>query len=127
MQKANWLPAIRGLRHKGGPKHGVGARYEVEAGFVGRHLRGILVCVESEPPSRLVLELEEGLDLTISVEIEPVSGGCRVELRADYSIGSGPFAAAAERTSQLAARREAARAVEQLAARFGRRGTLARG
>ena len=116
---ADWLPAVRGVRHVGGPRTGVGARFEVEAGLVGRHLRGILRVEESEAPTLLVLVLEEGLDLTIEVELEPVRGGCELTVTARYSVG-GAFGGAVERASQGAARREASRAVEQLAAHFAR-------
>jgi len=124
LEHADWLPAVRGLRHVGGPKTGRGARYEVEAGLVGRHLRGVLVCEQAVPPTSMVMVLEEGLDLTISVVISEVKGGCRVELRAEYSVG-GPFSAAVDRASLGAARREVARACEQLAARFGRKSKAA--
>src|ERR1700680_3617224 len=80
IEHADWLPAIRRLRHISGPSGGVGARYEVEAGLVGRHLRGVLVCSELTPPKRMVLTLEEGLDLTLEVTITPVVGGCSVVL-----------------------------------------------
>ena len=59
LEHADWLPGVRGLRHIGGPKQGVGARYEVEAGLVGRHLRGVLVC-EQAVPSKLVVFPDEG-------------------------------------------------------------------
>jgi carbon monoxide dehydrogenase subunit G len=121
IEHADWLPAIRRLRHIGGPDGGVGARYEVEAGFVGRHLRGVLVCRELTPPTRMVLSLEEGLDLTIAVSVRPLGGGCSVAMSARYSMAGRPFAAAVEMASQGAARRETARACEQLAARFGRK------
>jgi carbon monoxide dehydrogenase subunit G len=121
LDHADWLPAVRGLRHVGGPRSGVGARYEVEVGAMGRHMRGILVCEELTPPTRMVMELEKGLELTIKAEVRPVRGGCRVEIVARYSVGSGPLAGAVERASQGAARREVARACEQLAARFGRK------
>ena len=114
---ADWLPAVRGVRHIGGPKTGVGARYEVEAGLVGRHLRGVLRVVESTAPKRLELKLEEGLDLTILIEVESTRGGCELTVTARYSV-SGVLGAAVERASQPAAKREAARAVEQLAAHF---------
>jgi carbon monoxide dehydrogenase subunit G len=109
IEHADWLPAIRRLRHISGPSGGVGARYEVEAGLVGRHLRGVLVCTELTPPKHMVLTLEEGLDLTLEVTIRKVVGGCTV-------------AGAVELASQGPARRETARACEQLAARFGRKG-----
>ncbi|MGH7723246.1 MAG: SRPBCC family protein [Candidatus Dormibacteria bacterium] len=116
---ADWLPAVRGVRHIGGPERGVGARFEVEAGMVGRHLRGVLRVEEMDEPQRLVLVLEEGLDLTVTVELTPARAGCRLRVAAQYSVG-GAFGGAVERASQPAARREVARAVEQLAARFGR-------
>ncbi|MBV8300955.1 MAG: SRPBCC family protein [Candidatus Dormibacteraeota bacterium] len=121
MDHADWLPAVRRLRHVGGPKHGVGARYEVEVGALGRHLRGVLVCREYTPPNRMLLELEEGLELTIDIRVRAVRGGSTVNVDARYSVGGGPFAGAVERASQGAARREVARACEQLAARFGRK------
>jgi carbon monoxide dehydrogenase subunit G len=120
LQHASWLPAVRGLRHVGGPLQGVGARYEVEVGFIGRHLRGILVCREAVRPERVVVELEEGLELRITVDVAPVGGGCAVTITARYSVG-GTFGGAVERASQGAARHEVARAAEQLAARFGRK------
>lgn len=127
LESADWLPAVRGLRHVGGPKQGVGARYEVEVGIVGRHLRGVLVCEEAVEPERLVMVLEDGLDLTVSVEIATVSGGSQVEVAARYSVGGGPLSRAVETASIGAARREVARAVEQLASRFGRKsGSAAR-
>lgn len=121
VEHADWLPAIRRLRHIGGPSGGVGARYEVEAGLVGRHLRGVLVCTELTPPKHMVLTLEEGLDLTLDVNIRKVVGGCTVVMSARYSVTGRPFAGAVELASQGAARRETARACEQLAARFGRK------
>ena len=33
IEHADWLPAIRRLRHIGGPSSGVGARYEVGPGW----------------------------------------------------------------------------------------------
>jgi len=121
LDHADWLPAVRGLRHVGGPRRGVGARYEVEVGVMGRHMRGVLVCRELQHPSRMVMELERGLELTITAEVRPVRGGCRVDIVARYSVGSGLLGGAVERSSQPAARREVARACEQLAARFGRK------
>ncbi len=120
LENADWLPAVRGLRHIGGPRSGVGARYDVEVGIIGRHLQGVLVCEELTAPKRLVLGLEEGLDLTITVTITPVTGGCRLDLEACYSV-AGAFGGAVERASSGAARREVARAVENFAARFGRK------
>jgi len=120
LEHATWLPAVRGLRHVGGPRRGVGARYEVEVGFVGRHLRGVLVCRELVEPERVVVELEKGLELRITIEVAPVHGGCRVDIDARYSVG-GALGGAVERASQGAARHEVARAAEQLAARFGRK------
>jgi carbon monoxide dehydrogenase subunit G len=126
IEHADWLPAIRRLRHIGGPSSGVGARYEVEAGLVGRHLRGVLVCTELTPPKHMVLTLEEGLDLTLEVTIRKVVGGCMVVMSARYSVSGRPFAGAVELASQGPARRETARACEQLAARFGRKGDVER-
>jgi hypothetical protein len=124
IEHADWLPAIRRLRHIGGPSSGVGARYEVEAGLVGRHLRGVLVCTELTPPKHVVLTLEEGLELTLEVTIRKVVGGCMVVMSARYSVSGRAFAGAVELASQGPARRETARACEQLAARFGRKDDL---
>jgi carbon monoxide dehydrogenase subunit G len=121
IEHADWLPAIRRLRHIGGPPGGVGARYEVEAGLVGRHMRGVLVCSELTPPKHMVLVLEEGLDLTLEVSVKKVGGGCSVTMAARYSVSGRPFSGAVEMASQGPARRETARACEQLAARFGRK------
>jgi carbon monoxide dehydrogenase subunit G len=119
ISNADWLPAVRGVRHLGGPKRGVGARFDVEAGMVGRHLRGVLLVSEMDEPRKMVLVLEEGLDLTITIEVSPARSGCTLRVAARYSVG-GALGGAVERASQPAARREVARAVEQLAARFGR-------
>lgn len=119
VSNADWLPAVRGVRHVGGPATGVGARFEVEAGLIGRHLRGVLRIEEEEAPTLMVLILEDGLDLTITIELQPVRGGCDLTVTAMYSVG-GAFGGAVERASQLPARRETARAVEQLAAHFAR-------
>jgi carbon monoxide dehydrogenase subunit G len=120
LNHADWLPAVRGLKHVGGPPQGVGARYDVEAGLVGRHMRGTLVCTEMTPPSRCVLELEGEFDLTIYLTVGSVAGGSKIEIAARYTMG-GFSGRAAERMSAPVARREASRAVEALAARFGRR------
>jgi carbon monoxide dehydrogenase subunit G len=119
ISNADWLPAVRGVRHIGGPPRGVGARFEVEAGMVGRHLRGVLLVKEVDEPRRMVLVLEEGLDLTVTVDLTPARAGSTLRVEARYAVG-GAFGGAVERASQPAARREVARAVEQLAARFGR-------
>lgn len=87
--------------------------------MVGRHLRGVLLVKEMDEPRRMVLALEEGLDLTVTVDLTPARVGCTLRVEARYSVG-GAFGGAVERASQPAARREVARAVEQLAARFGR-------
>jgi hypothetical protein len=122
LRQADWLPAVRGLRHIGGPQTGVGARYEVEVGIIGRHLKGVLVCRESEPPTRAVYALEDGMELSIVITIKPQRGGCRMELVARYAVGGGPFVGGAvERATAGAARHEVARAVENFAARFGRK------
>lgn len=125
VEHADWLPAIRRLRHIGGPPGAIGARYEVEAGLVGRYLRGVLVCKELTPPKRMILILEEGMDLTLEVNVRKVGGGCSVTMAARYSVTGRPFAGAVEMASQLPARRETARACEQLAARFGRKDNAA--
>lgn len=126
LRHADWLPSVRGLRHVGGPKTGVGARYEVEVGMVGRHLHGVLICRESDAPTRALFALEEGrrLDLSIIIQVRPLRGGCKLEVTAKYAVGGGPFGGAVERATAGAARHEVARAVENLAARFGRK-TLA--
>jgi carbon monoxide dehydrogenase subunit G len=121
IEHADWLPAIRRLKHISGPSGGVGARYEVEAGLVGRHMRGVLVCTELTPPKHMELVLEEGIDLTLDVTVKKVGGGCSVTMSARYSVSGRPFAGAVEMASQGPARRETARACEQLAARFGRK------
>jgi carbon monoxide dehydrogenase subunit G len=126
LRHADWLPSVRGLRHVGGPKTGVGARYEVEVGMVGRHLHGVLICRESDAPTRALYALEAGrrLDLSIIIQVRPLRGGCKLEVIAEYAVGGGPFGGAVERATAGAARHEVARAVENLAARFGRK-TLA--
>ena len=121
VEHADWLPAVRRLRHIGGPERGEGARFEVEVSFLGKRLRGVLACDEFDEPKRMVLALEEGFDLAISATVRPVRGGCSVEIGARYSIGGGPLSRAVEMSSLGPARRETARACEQLAARFGRR------
>ena len=121
LEHADWLPAVRSLHHIGGPTFAKGSRFEVEVGFLGKRLKGVLVCTEVDPPQSLEMELEEGFDLTITVAVRPVRGGCSVEIGARYSIGGGPLSRAVEMSSVGPARRETARACEQLAARFGRR------
>lgn len=121
LDSATWLPAVRGLHRIAGSPQGVGARYDVEVGLVGRHLHGVLVCRELTPPRTAVFALENGLDLTITLSVSDVPGGAGLELVASYSVGGGPFSGAVERASAGAARREVARAVETLAAGFGRK------
>ncbi len=121
LDHADWLPAVRGLRRLPGSADGVGARYAVEVGLLGKHLQGVLVCRELAAPSRAVYELEDGMDLSIIVTVTPVPGGSSLELAARYAVGGGPLGSVAERASAPAARREVGRAVEQLAARFGRK------
>jgi carbon monoxide dehydrogenase subunit G len=121
LEHADWLPAVRGLRHLARSPQGVGARYEVEVGLIGRHLSGVLVCRELDRPRRAAYALEEGMDLTIRISVTPTSGGSTLELVAAYSVGGGALSGAVERASAGAARREVARAVEQFAARFGRK------
>ena len=126
LRQADWLPAVRGLRHVGGPEAGVGARYEVEVGIIGRHLRGVLVCRESQPPTRAVYALEDGMELEVVIQVLPATGGSKVEMVARYAVGGGPFGGAVERATAGAARHEVARAVETFAARFGRKSSVAR-
>ena len=120
LDRADWVPAVRALRRVSGSPDGVGARYTVEVGLVGRHLSGVLVCAEMDAPRRARYVLEDGLDLSMTFTVKEVPGGSNLELVAAYAV-RGPFAGAVERASAGAARREVARAVEQLAARFGRK------
>jgi len=120
LEHAAWLPSVRSLHHVGGPASGVGSRFEVEVGIIGKHLRGVLVCTESVPFERITYEIEGGLELTTVVRFAPVSGGCTVAIVAEYSV-RGAFGAAVERASAGPARREVARAVEQFASQFGRK------
>lgn len=115
--RADWLPAVRRLRHIGGPVRGVGARYEAEVGVAGQRLHGVLVCRELEPPRRAVYVLESGLDLTIVVAAHPADQGCRLELQVRYAIG-GLAGRAVERATIGPARREIVHALTTLAARF---------
>jgi carbon monoxide dehydrogenase subunit G len=121
LENADWLPAVRGLRRVDGGPPGVGARYAVEVGVLGRHLSGVLVCREMDPPRQARYVLEEGIDLAITIAVTRTSGGCTLDLAASYSVGAGPLSGAMERASAGPARREVARAVEQFAARFGRK------
>src|SRR5258708_6301889 len=121
LDHADWLPAIRGLHHVDGPNAGIGARYEVEVGIIGRHLRGVLVCCEYEPPARAVYELEDGMELKIVIAVRPLSGGCKLELTARYAVGGGPFGGAVERATAGAARARGAPAGGDLAPRLGRK------
>src|SRR6266536_2812203 len=102
LTRADWLPAVRRLRHVGGPVRGVGARYEAEVDVPGRRLHGVLVCQELQPPRRAVYGLESGLDL---------------EMRIRYTIG-GLAGRAVERATIGPARREIVRALTTLAGRF---------
>jgi carbon monoxide dehydrogenase subunit G len=115
--RADWLPAVRSLRHLGGPARGVGARYEAEVGVAGQRLHGVLVCEELETPRRAVYRLEGGLDLTIVVTVAPADQGCRLELRVRYMIG-GFAGGAVERATIGPVRREIAQALTNWAARF---------
>ena len=121
LDHADWLPAVRGVRRVEGDAGQVGSRYSVQVGLIGRHLSGVLVCREMQPPRRAVYALEDGMDLSIAIDVRPVRGGCVLELVARYAVG-GPFGGAVERASVGAARREVARAVEQLSAQFARKG-----
>lgn len=124
LEHADWLPAIRGIRHVGGPQRGVGARYAVEAGFVGRHLAGVLVCERYDAPTVATFALRDGMDLEITLETQPVTGGCTLELVAHYAVRGGALSGAMEKASAGPARREVARALEQFAARFGRKAEM---
>src|SRR5579859_3057156 len=72
LEHADWLPAVRALRHISGPKLAPGARYEVEVGFLGKRLKGVLACTVVDPPRALQMQLEEGFDLTITVLVRAV-------------------------------------------------------
>jgi Polyketide cyclase / dehydrase and lipid transport len=117
LTRADWLPAVRRLRHIGGPVRGVGARYEAEVDVPGHRLHGVLVCQELEAPRRAVYVLEGGLDLVIVVAVHPADQGSRLELQVRYAIGgfAGPVV---ERTTIGPVRREIVRALENLATRF---------
>jgi hypothetical protein len=117
LTRADWLPAVRELRHIGGPVRGVGARYEAAVEVPGHRLHGVLVCRELEPPRRAVYVLERGLDLAIVIAVHPADGGCRLELQVRYSIG-GFAGRALERATIGPARREINNALTTLAARF---------
>jgi hypothetical protein len=54
LARADWLPAVRRLRHIEGPISGVGARYQAEVDEPGHRLHGVLVCRELEAPRRAV-------------------------------------------------------------------------
>jgi hypothetical protein len=117
LTRADWLPAVRRLRHVGGPVRGVGARYEAEVDVPGRRLHGVLVCQELQPPRRAVYGLQGGLDLEIVMEVHPADQGCRLELWIRYTIG-GLAGRAVERATIGPARREIVRALTTLAGRF---------
>ncbi len=117
LTRADWLPAVRRLRHIGGPVRGVGARFEAEVDVPGHRLHGVLVCQEFVPPRRAVYELEGGLDLAIDVTVQPAERGCRLELRVRYAVG-GFAGRAVERATIGPARREIAHALTTLATRF---------
>src|SRR6266511_3485902 len=78
--RADWLPAVRSLRHVGGPASGVGARYEAEVAVAGQHLHGVLVCEELGTPQRAIFFLYTVLFRTGVVEVSPASPRCRLEL-----------------------------------------------
>src|ERR1700730_5302679 len=97
LEHADCLPAVRGLRRLDGSPDGVGARYAVEVGLIGRHLSGVLVCRELDAPRRARYVLEEGMDLTITISVTPTAGGATLELVAAYSVAGGPLSGAVER------------------------------
>lgn len=115
--RADWLPAVRRLRHAGGPVRGLGARYDAEVEVPGHTLHGVLVCRELEAPRRAVWALERGLDLEIAVTVEPDGGGSRLELSIRYSIG-GLAGRVMERATIGPARLQIERALANLAARL---------
>jgi hypothetical protein len=117
LQRADWLPAVRRLRHIGGQVHGVGVRYQAEVDVPGHRLHGVLVCQEYEPPRRAVYVLERGLELAIDVNVFPVERGCRLQLRVRYTVG-GLAGRAVERATIGPARREVVSALSNLAGRF---------
>src|SRR5262249_4975438 len=92
---------------------------------LGKRLTGVLVCTAVDPPRRVEMHLEEGFDLTITVEVRAVRGGCSGEIGAPDSIGGGPLSGAGARSSGRPARRGTGRASAQLSARFGRRAGVA--
>ena len=117
LTRADWLPAVRRLRHIGGPVREVGARYEAEVDVTGHRLHGVLVCQELEAPRRAVYVLESGLDLAITLTVHPAGQGSRLELHVRYTIG-GFAGLALERATIGPARREIVRALATLASRF---------
>jgi len=117
LTRADWLPAVRRLRHIGGPVRGVGARYQAEVDVPGHRLHGVLVCQELETPRRAVYVLERGLDLAIVVAVHAAEQGCRLELQVRYTIG-GFAGRAVERATIGPARREIVHALATLATRF---------
>ncbi len=117
LTRADWLPAVRQLRHLGGPGRGVGARYQAEVDVPGHRLHGVLVCTQLEAPRRAVYVLEGGLELAIVVAVHPAGQGCRVELQVRYTIG-GLAGRALERATIGPARREIVHALTALAGRF---------
>jgi hypothetical protein len=117
LERADWLPAVRRLRHAGGPVRGVGSRYQAEVDVPGYRLHGVLVCRELEAPRRAVWALERGLELEIAVTVDPADQGCRLELAIRYRIG-GLAGRAVERATIGPARRQIDQALDNLAARF---------
>jgi hypothetical protein len=117
LARADWLPAVRRLRHIEGPVSGVGARYQAEVDVPGHRLHGVLVCQEFEAPRRAVYALERSLDLTIVVLVQPVDPGCRLELRVSYTVG-GLGGWAVERTTIGPVRRAVEQALATLATRL---------
>jgi hypothetical protein len=117
LTRADWLPAVRRLRHIGGPVRGIGARYEAEVDVPGHRLHGVLVCQELDAPRRAVYELESGLDLAIVVSVQPADQSCRVELYIRYTIGG--FAGRAMELATIGpARQGIVRALDTLAGRL---------
>jgi hypothetical protein len=77
----------------------------------------VLVCDELETPRRALYRLESGLDLTISITVEPADQSCRLELGVRFRIG-GFAGGAMERATIRPVRREIVQALSNLAARL---------
>ncbi len=121
LSKADWLPSVSGIQHVGGAASGVGAQYSVLVHFMGHDSESLLTCTKFDPPRQAVFSVDEGMKLTLQLEVIPVEGGSELALTLSYRVGGGPFGAMAEKASEPAARHEVSRAVEAFAANFRRR------